>query len=739
MKNKNFLKITFAKLIILSLFTLFTFSTANAQLRQTETWMVTLRNYMATLQESDFDVTLSEATYDRSYYEKSPGVLDHDKIFCEWLDFTDGFPKQRGLQVPSKAFTLAEIENGGVKMNVSDLGMADETAWWAATPFVGNPHYGSTAVKLRAFVNFAAYINQIHGNWSRHDFGGDFTVLVAAYDMVKDILPANVQAASLVPIRAGAVYLMNKGATDIHEDMDRHAGHGIAVAVKLLNEQVLYDQYDDYSETLNAKTLSHGIGPSHGNNPDVSYGGIWIHFAIYEALFADHANPTHAVNVVSKFKRLMTFFEPDGHGVSPTGMSTTTADYAPTDQWRNKARDYMAAMLSDEALYLLLHGAKKDSRVFPSPEEMLTGIQNNIGALTTSTVNVTSRDWARKHWRFSRAFFSRGCRRHPGFYDRARSLVLNNDKRTQAPYQRNEVWFELLKSETYNDFFFANLVNFNAVISTNKTSWWNKANLRAGFGGPGRIDLFHTDKGGVFLKSENRGNNNKNWKANWDNVYDWATHSAAGENHVGQTFSTAGLRKNTNSYDIKSNKTTITASGKIASGTSYTVEGSGDTIDMDFQRTFIVQERGIRVDEEYKANGVNKLKNFWLTLPIYHGDASRQKNSPKRLQVIEILQNGSWSPKTNGLMTNVSAIKLKKFDDEIFIVFDDPQTIKFTDIITNSYQTKSEINNLLVKLKPGAIDTIEDFSGTVNIGYEIRTVFQVETEAPSAPSNLRTN
>ena len=182
----------------------FTCLPAKAQLPQTHEYQVTIRNYLAGITLADLDVTLTPVTYDDAY------LSSNDELHATWLALEDigrvPTVDMSGIRVASLHFSLSQLERDGqVYMRVgrnSDFMDPINTAWWADWDYPGNPYYGSSAVKLRAFVAAAVDLMMTDQelessiDHQRSDFaGGYLTKFAYVYYVVKDILPADVQAA----------------------------------------------------------------------------------------------------------------------------------------------------------------------------------------------------------------------------------------------------------------------------------------------------------------------------------------------------------------------------------------------------------------------------------------------------------------------------------------------------------------------------------------------------------------
>jgi hypothetical protein len=479
-------------------------SVSIAQLPQDHAYQKTLRNYIATLQENDFEVSLKPLTAEASYFSST------DEIYRAWLffgyqsaDMADG----QGLRVGASNFTLGAIESGGqVHMQVGrgEFMNPVATAFWAGWNYPGNPYYDKRAVKLRAFVASAVDMmmqDQDHerGNNDRGDFLGMPLIRWAfAYGVAKDELPQNVRDA----YEQGLIRMFEKleqwGPTGIHADIDMSTMIGVLYAAKFVDSENLTARAHRYIDRLLDKHLAAAGYIDHGGAYDASYNGISLYFVNWAAQLSDYSPLVEALQKMSKLKAYLTLPDPDGQRFSPFHTNPSSGGDAPHDLWSPYFRDVGIAQYSDDGAYLSFDG---DRRTIKSETDMLERMNKSLGYFNRyhfdesrdqeNPIEQSSPPWKHDHWIDTESLNATAFYYEDGLYERLKSLKDSNSPLTDPPFSREETF-----TESFADKFLSiKRQTYGTIIFNDRLAWWT---------GEGQTEELNGFGGGTYRHSGHR-------------------------------------------------------------------------------------------------------------------------------------------------------------------------------------------------------------------------------------------
>ncbi len=681
-------------------------------------WQVTLRNHMATLQESDFDISLAALVYDSAY------LTDVEQVYRVW-QWHDNLGRtttsDEGLRVASSHFTLASIESGG---NVNMTANYDSfqgavfidpmaTAWWAQWDYPGNPHRpgtsNSVAAMRRAFVVAAVdliMLNNYHssGYGLRSDFmGGSLIWQAYVYDAVKDILPSGVQTAyetGLTNIFARLENLTPHGTSGA--DMETFQLVGMWYVAEALDNNDLRNRALDRAHDVLDAIMKPAGYEHHGNAFDASYMGIALRFMTWSAHLYQDQRITETLDGMSKLKAHLTFPEP-GSGFArymagPNHFNTATHMGCHNDQWGKHFRDVAAAMLSDEALYLNYGGRGYDSWFDPLGIRSESSMRSDLAtknwmenALSTSASTRTPPTWSEKHWVHVNFNYGHDVYTQ-GFYQRALQLQTEKNRLTLAPFLRNGNFIEPFGT---NAIMAIKLGEYGAVVHTDviRDTW---AGNIAGLSGGG-LSAFWSPVTGAIIMGLNGGA--QSFPETWAQWRNWAVHAISGENQDYKPFSSARNAQPGNVvYTVGTTNAAITFDGTI--GGSMSAPNNAITGNVKYERAFYFDARGARITSTLKRLGGNdRVRWLWEMIPIHLSAGGYGFTSPQGTDAEIHFWNGTqWIAATTTLSTGITRVRVTRYGESVYIEFASPRSVRMSPNAVRHHSSMSKTWNLMVDL-----------------------------------------
>lgn len=712
------------------------------RLPQTQPYAVALRNYLATLTEEDFRITLPDRDpvkagvqpwwFDAAYYT---GDKAKERLF-EYFVMADGHardvPTTAGLRLTPDGFTLAQIENtalAGIRLTVGRGGMFEpaDTAWWSRWSNPGNPYgqgQNARAARLRAFVGAAVdlMMRDRSPGTAMYHLAIPMSYYGFAYEVAKGELDACTQAAFEFGLRRmltrteGRAYTTVNGNNDMGTPLFAGLVHGgratadpefkaraIALAKKVLYSVVRSP----------AGYFEHCGAGDPGRSYDPSYEGITLRYLSWAAAASgDDPDWLFLRNIVkqhAKLKVFMTLPDPDGQHLGPSHFANATSAPAALDQWLGKGREYGLAQLGGDAATLAFTQRKRGGDFnyfegFPAESRMRTLLATTNVRMNTVYPEsgyypkfTLAKAWPATKW--SAIFWTEGLSGahfyRDGFYADLEALAQAGSPLTKAPFQRDGDVFEAFTDE----FVFAKLGDdFGAIVHTGPVAKeWGGANpdvYTPGFGG-GAISAFWTKDAGSVLLGFARGIQAPSAEA-WARSQEWMTHTITGKTATG-TFSAARILNptRTTTIDHAARSADIVVSGKIQRTSSSFAAQTGALVSpIDYKRTFEIRgngaQRGIFVTTQLTGDGKNTVTSLAETLPLFLRESRRQNATTVASRVLFILEDGSTrviNPEdvtTDHATSNVVAVKLGRFSGSVWIVFEDPQTLRFAPALTGT-------------------------------------------------------
>ncbi len=710
----------------------------HAQIPQDHDYQVTLRNYLATLTEADFEVALEPVVYEDSFF------TNMDQLHATWILLED-FGRQAtldmtGIRVDASHFVLSSIEqNGQVYMRAGrNSGFLDpiNTAWWTTWDYPGNPYFDNQAIKLRAFVAAAVDMmmtdQELEANVvnRRSDYVGGYLAKYGyVYYVMKDLLEPDVQQAYETGLlkffeRLETYQPYGSGGSDM-EAFQLAALWYTAEAID--SDDLRFRARERTLFVLEEIMFGDGHYHEHGNDGiDLSYEGIMHHFLVWAALLYDDPEIDLFVGKSAQLKAYQTLPEPTGHFFSPSHFNTGTSNGSANDQWYAYQRDHAMAMLSSESHYLVWTGRVLPEwyeQGVPSEATMRTQIEQSFLKRNTDTEaehiwawmepsTNTPGVWRAEHW--IRGLAAAAILYKPGFYDAMQALEAGNAPETEVPFLREENFIE----QFGDAFVIARFDTYGAIIHTGSTvAQW--AGSVPGLSG-GSLSAFWTAPTGSVIMGRSRGTQNDDadqWTGatGWDT---WAVHAISGMNASGQPFSSARHRMPEVQTTIDGNQSArITVSGAIGQHDSgLSAPDNAITGDVAYERTFELESSGLTITSTVTSNSSDQVSELWETIPLFLADVTQDVSDAS----VDFFVDGEWVPAVSTLQENVAAIRTTRFDESVKLTFERPRRVKLASTVWEASAASSRIQNAMVDLLENE-DSAVAMPAIASVTYAIRS------------------
>ncbi len=663
-----------------------------SRLPQSHPYQKTLRDFMATLKEADFQPLHQDL-------KAVPVDGDPAAQFRMWimsLSPPSVGRKRNHSSVMTKAeqFTLASIESltGVMRPPAYAEPLVDLAQW----NYAGNPYFNSKPLRLRAFVLSALDMmmtDQLIEQGAETDkpnkeqFAGALLRAAYVYPGIREAIPTAVGDAYLVGLKKFLIRALEQG-----EDTPRRASSiftgsapALSLAARVVNDPDLNKKVE--SEVLKLFTAEQNFRPAgyfpHGGTLD-SFNGISTYHALCAALITNGNVPREALAKLFRLKAHLTLPEPDGARVGPSHMAALTSAEGFRDQWWDiKNRIWMAAMVTDEAACLT-----------KMPDE--TEIKNGAAAAVKETnIQLHELSWAPggldlAPWKFqasgSQANF--GYQYYPAdFYSRRASL----EKQPLAllPVLRPENFTRNFADE----FVVTKNAQHAAIVYTGPIADPSAEKPALGFGG-GALSAFWTPKTGSVILGRGIGAWNPMSKKMYDEFRTFPTHAVLGITSEGKIFTSAHIIQPAVKIQASDKEYTITAQGTVPAVRADEKLLMGK---IEYSRQFDSLPGGVRITTTLLGDGQDSVAELYEALPIFLRDTSTQRMLTPTM--IEFQVDGKWISATEKYLTNVTAARLSRFDNAVEITFDQPRRVKLSPADwVDTYQTRVACRNLLIDL-----------------------------------------
>ncbi len=665
-----------------------------APLAQRHPYQKALRDYFATLTETNFALELKPVTYVESCF------ADVDAAARAWMFFLTrqaDIPSHQGLRVASKHFTLAAIEAGdAVNISPGRGGFMDpkDVAWWTQWDYPGNPYYGSKPGQLRAFVAAAADMimqDEEHdtGRNLRSDFlGGSMIRFAYTFRATRSAVPEAARRA----YAEGLVRMFEKLETC------RPQGSG-GSDMEFFQLSAMWYAADalggDYPKRALARahvvidTITSKTGyEKHGGAFDVSYQGIALRFLTWGAMLYNDPKISQALHKMLVLKSHLSLPEPDGSLVGPTHFNTGTAADAPGDQWAWVSRDAAMGMIDDLALYAFC------SRVsVPDEAAMRAAVKAGIEQIGGAEPSgAAPGPWKEVHW-VNTLNFAYDLYR-PGFYRRLTALLKEQSPLTRSVYDRPDRFIRDLNGG--GEFLAVRFDDYAAVVHVGALArqWASGVSGKSG----GGLSAFWAPGRGTVLLGRCRatqGSAPDEWTdANGRGPYTWAVHAITGRGPGGKYFSTARIRDIESHIAIEGDRrAVVTISGSLA-GHADADPGKELHGSIGYRRELRLDAGGVAVESGLTTDGRDALTDLWEVLPVRHG--------PKlAATAIEARVGDPWRA-VGEAPVETAEVRITRYGKPVSIVFDKPRRVKLAGPFEKGVHGGADMRNLMIDLAPAA-------------------------------------
>jgi hypothetical protein len=673
----------------------------SAALAQEQPYQVVLRNFLATLEEADFEVTLAPLSY-------QPGDLPDDEARYQQaiLLANNGYyaPSSKGLRVPASVFTLASIEQpGGVMMSAGRNNYFEPTAtmWWNQWELPGNPYQGSQALRMRAFVG--ASVDLIMRDAATEGGGVEYDLAMPLTWVGSTLLglePGDVDECTKLAFEQGARRLITKleglHNSNGNNDMAQGAHAGLYMVSEASGDAELTARAIAESQQIFADYFHAAGYMDHGGGFDASYEGISLYFLVWAALASDWPHVIDVVQAFSTLKSHLTLPEPDGRFTGPSHFSPATSAPSVFDQWGPYHRDLGAAMLVPEAQYLVFSVASQPLGV-PDAAELDARISNGVDGINANLVasNELPGQWSGNAWT---EFTFGGVLYRDGFRADMQALADSTDELMLPPFSRAGSFARDFDDE----FLIAKYGDLGVVVHAGplNESWAGPPGTPTGFSG-GALSAFWTaDAGAALLGVAYGSQNTQPGPDSWAEWRNWPTHALSGLTSGNDPFSSARIIDPTSSVEVLPESATMSVSGTISSTVDGGHSAPNDALvgDVDFTREFVVDANGLSVSTAITYAGPTQVTELYETIPVFLGQSGQSANV-----VVELVDDMGLSVMASTTpVADVVEIVIHRFDATVVITLDQPRPVMLAPgTWSTTYQWSASARAVLIDLLDG--------------------------------------
>ncbi len=659
-----------------------------APLPQKHPYQKSLRDYLATLQERDFEVELKGVEYVDAHFSNIDTVARYWMFF---LSTGPDIPSSDGIRVAAKHFTLAAIEAGDtVNMSAGRGAFMDpkDAAWWTQWNYPGNPYYNSRPVKLRAFVAAAVDMmmqDQEHdtGQNTRSDYlGGSMIRFGYTYHVVKDAVPEAARKA----YEAGLIRMFEKLEAMTPRgsggsDMEFFQLVGLWYAADALGGPYRERALKRAHVVIDRITSKTGY-EKHGDAFDVSYQGIALRFLAWAAMLYDDPQVNESLHKMLVLKSHLSLPEPDGSMFGPTHFNTGTAADAPHDQWAWVSRDAAMSMIDDEALYTVW------ARIgVPDESAMKSKVEKGLQRLGGSQpLPKAPEPWKEIHWvnttNYAFDLYE------PGFHGRLIQLDHEKSLLTKPPFARGQDFIRDLNGG--GEFLAAKIGDYGAIVHTGAiaTQWASGVSGKSG----GSLSAFWTPAGGSVILGRCRATQSKTpdeWNdSNKRGPYTWGVHAITGRGAKGHYFSTARIRKIASNYVVNGNRSAVVAVSGDLAASQWADPGDELKGNVKYNREFRLDGSGVRITSGLAYDGQDKLQELWEMIPVLLPGETAFRS------------DGKWNTASESPI-EANQVRLSRHGQHAYIVFERPRRVKLSPDVGPRTHGGTSIRNIMIDLLAG--------------------------------------
>lgn len=713
-----------------------------SQLPQDHEYQKTLRKFMATLTEKDFDHGVSGSIPADVATPTDPEYLYRQYIYT--LMYQPLVGNKRGapaVNAPPGLFVLSAFETPKAVMQ---LPIWPETVIsFVQWDYPGNVFRNNRALKLRSFVGAATWM-MLFDNFAenndtkvpppiRPDWHGYNPVFFAApYPGFKDLLPPEVQKAYEAGLKKVGLRMLGWGIKGETCENDLLAPLGLVYIAKAINDP-------EFTKAVEERTKLICTDPKYFNPAgywcerggiETGFAGAGNLYAAWIGLMTDWPFAKQAVDRIYRLRAHLVLPEPDGQRLGPSAFNTRLGSPPTIDQLElgksrelDGARDVAVSFLTDEAACFVstpsaeLLKSATTRRTHDFNEDLG---QNPRTTDPDGTVRYIRNDeiknnfpWKLRAW----MTYNFPISVNPAYeYYRKDAFAHRMElEKKQSPMLKLPV----LRGETYlrefgNAFYITRQNGYAAIIHTGPVGSQKQGEAAAQFNGPlgfggGQLSAFWTPAAGSTVLGLRSG-------VTFGKSYDpldqwrlWPIHAVSGVTAAGQLFSSARIVSPEVTPAIKGNAGSVSVSGeipalKIVPGKQPNSDKVEDLLydvplegKLAYARTFTIDDNGVGVETKVTGDGKETLAELIETIPVYLRDPERQPKAAPT--TIEFQAGGGWAPATEKYVDNVTAARLTRFGSAVIIKFDKPQRVKLSPADwADAWFTKTTARNVTIDL-----------------------------------------
>jgi hypothetical protein len=289
----------------------------------------------------------------------------------------------------------------------------------------------------------------------------------------------------------------------------------------------------------------------------------------------------------------------------------------------------------------------------------------------------------------------------PGAYAHRVKLEKGNSPFLKSPFLRDGTFVRNFE----NAFIVAKQPAYSAILHTGPVGTQDPGDGLAQFKGPlglggGQLSAFWTPATCSIILGRRAG---MGWDATNDKVEEWRLwpiHAVSGCTPEGKAFTSARIQKPDVSSDMKKDGGTVTVSGVLPAeqlGQGKVLAGA-----IEYKRTFHIQPDALHVETTAKADGKDKIAEFYETLPVFLREGKAMAPTTIEFQV-----GGKWLPATADYQEKVTAVKLTRLNGAVQIKLDRPRRVKLSpNDWKDTYLTAATCRNVMIDLLEGGGTTV---------------------------------
>ncbi|MCX5658631.1 MAG: hypothetical protein NTW19_02785 [Planctomycetota bacterium] len=702
---------------------------AKASLPQDEPYQKTLRAYMATLKEADFQPENKDLTV-------VPVEDDADAKLRTWV-LSLGPPavgrKRNHSSVMIKAglFTLESIEGAEVMRPPAHPEPLVDLANWK---YAGNPYFDSRPLRLRAFVLQAIDMMMLDRLFATADektlltqdqLASNIASFAYVYPGFRDVVPGEVRDACRAGLRRLVLRQLAQGPTVLHgrtQGMQTVQVAALAVACPVLDDAKITREAESYAKRMFTEPVFFspaGYFPQGGTLD--SFNGLSASYALWAGLASDWDFARDGLARFYRLKAHLTLPEPDAAGLNgpgsastwtgPSHFSSLTPPDPFHDQWITASRWTSAAALTDEAACFVK---------WPTEEEIAAAAG---AAVMEVNAQLHELSWAPHGlepapWKFAMAspFVNAGSQYFRKGLDARRKKLMGTGKESSMAL------LPVLRPGDYvrafgDEFLAAKTGDHAAILHFGVIAEEGDPESGVGLGG-GALSAFWTKSAGSVILSRGVGA----WSPRYAKMFDeWRTiptHAVAGVTAEGKAFTSARIVRPEHTLKADDKSYTLEVHAPIPPerrGVGTLLAGK-----LDYSRKFESTPKGLRVTTTIAGDGKDTIAELYEVLPVYHRDAETERTAAPT--TIEFKAGDAWVPATTAYTEKVAAIRLTRFGGSVEITFDAPRRAKLAPADwVETYMTHNVNRNILIDLLESD-DKPTTVTAAKSVSYRIEAV-----------------